>query len=80
MTRSLADLASLSPEPEGQSTTQRMTSDTSVDSMSTKSCDVDDITTIDTPAHSNEHTVLCQSQTERHPVDQRSYDKFFNIS
>jgi len=79
-TRSLVDPASLSPEPEGQSTTQRTTSDTSVDSPSTKSCDVEDVTTVDAPTHSNERTVLRRSQRERRPVDRLSYDKFFNVS
>ena len=79
-TRSLADPVSLSPEPEGQSTTQRTTSDFSVGSPSTKSCDVDDVTTVDALTHSNEHTVLRRSQRERRPVDRLSYDKFFNIS
>jgi len=65
---------------EGQSTTQRMTSDTSVGSPSTKSCDVGDVTTVDAPTHSNEHTVLRRSQRERRPVDRLSYNKFFNIS
>ena len=50
-TRSLVDPTSLSPEPEGQTTTQRTTSDTSVDSPSTKSCDVEDVTTVDAQTH-----------------------------
>jgi len=78
--RSLVDPASLSPEPEGQSTTQRTTSDTSVDSPSTKSCDVEDVTTVDAPTHSNERTVLRRSQRKRRLVDRLSYDKFFNVS
>jgi len=50
--KSLTDPAQLSPEPEGQSTTQQTTSDAPVDSQITKSCDVDDITTVDTPTGS----------------------------
>ena len=79
-TRSLADPASLSPEPEGQSTTQPTTSDTSVDSLSTKSSDVEDVTTVDATIHSNERTVLRRSQRERRAVDRLSYNKFFNAS
>ena len=79
-TRSLVDPASFSPEPEGQSTTQWMTSDTSVDSPLMKSCDIEDVTTVDAPTHSNERTVLRRSRRERRPVDRLSYDKFFNVS